>query len=163
VGTYTTLYYALDLAGRVHDALEDTQRGYRRAREFGLERAVGSLVASNLAHGLLVTGRWQECERLTREVLTEDSSGIAFAHLHAVRGVLLVRRGEFLAAGEQLDLALRLTRGSTTTWPGLGSPNSPFGKVVTTRRAGRLPRGCAGARSETPTGAFPSSPASGMR
>jgi hypothetical protein len=77
VGTYTTLYYALDLAGRVHDALEDTQRGYRRAREFGLERAVGSLVASNLAHGLLVTGRWQECERLTREVLTEDSSGIA--------------------------------------------------------------------------------------
>jgi hypothetical protein len=42
-------------------------------------------------------------------------------------------------------------------------PNSPCGRAATTRRARRSPRGCAGARSGTPTERSCSGPAAGMR
>jgi DNA-binding CsgD family transcriptional regulator len=117
--TYMSATALLDWAGRTREALEEGQQGYRRARELGLERAMGSYVAGNLAQILLDTGRWGECEQLTREPLASDTWG-AF-HLRICRGVLLARRGEFAAAREQLDLALRLSppflRGSA--WEGL--------------------------------------------
>jgi ATP/maltotriose-dependent transcriptional regulator MalT len=76
-------------------------------RELGLEHAMGSYVAGNLALLLLNTGRWAECEELTRERLASDTWG-AF-NLRMVRGMLLARRGEFTSAREALDLALRLS------------------------------------------------------
>jgi DNA-binding CsgD family transcriptional regulator len=107
VGTYMTTGHLLGWAGREQKALQDAQQGYRRARELGLERATGSFVAGNLGFRLLETGRWGECEQLTREALASDTWG-AF-NLRVVRGVLLARRGEFTAAREELDLALRLS------------------------------------------------------
>jgi DNA-binding CsgD family transcriptional regulator/tetratricopeptide (TPR) repeat protein len=119
MATYWTVDKVLDWAGRERDALQEAEQGYRRARELGLERAMGSFVAAGLAYILLNSGRWAECERLTREPLASDSWG-AF-NLRVFQGVLLARRGEFLAAREQLDLALRLSppffRGSA--WDGL--------------------------------------------
>jgi DNA-binding CsgD family transcriptional regulator/tetratricopeptide (TPR) repeat protein len=106
MGTYMTVSVGLALAGRERDSLEDTQQGYQRARELGLERAVGSHVADNLAASLLDLGRWAECEQLTRELLAGDSWS-AFG-LHTSLGLLLTRRGDFTAAREQLDRALRL-------------------------------------------------------
>jgi DNA-binding CsgD family transcriptional regulator/tetratricopeptide (TPR) repeat protein len=107
MGTYMTVSFGLALAGRKRDSLEDTQQGYQRACQLGLERAVGSHVAVNLAAGLLDLGRWAECERLTRELLAGDSWDAS--GLHAVLGMLLTRRGEFEAAREQLNLALQLS------------------------------------------------------
>jgi DNA-binding CsgD family transcriptional regulator len=106
IGTYMVVSIGLALAGRERDAIADAQQGYQHACEFGLERALGSYVAVNLAQGFLDTGRWAQCERLTRELLagdTWDASG-----LHGVLGMLLTRRGEFEAAREQLQLALQL-------------------------------------------------------
>jgi hypothetical protein len=106
LGTYMTLAETLGLAGR--DALDDAREGFQRARQLGLERAIGSYVAGGLAWQLLASGRWAECERFTAEVLTADSWD---AHdLHAIRGQLLARQGDFGAAREQLDQARRVRR-----------------------------------------------------
>jgi DNA-binding CsgD family transcriptional regulator len=107
MGTYMTACHLLQWGGREREAVEDARQGYRRARELGLERATGSFVAGNLAFHLLDTGRWGECEQLTREALASDTWG-AF-NLRVVRGTLLARRGDFMAAREELDLALRLS------------------------------------------------------
>jgi DNA-binding CsgD family transcriptional regulator/tetratricopeptide (TPR) repeat protein len=107
IGTYMVVSAGLALAGRKRDAVEDAQQGYQYACELGLERALGSYVAVNLALGFLDTGRWAECERLTRELLAGDSWDAS--GLHEVLGMLLTRRGEFEAAQEQLNLALQLS------------------------------------------------------
>jgi DNA-binding CsgD family transcriptional regulator len=119
MATYVSTTKLLDWAGRERDALEEGQQGNRRARELGLERAMGSYVAGNLAFALLNTGRWVECERLTREPLASETWG-AF-NLRVVRGQLLARRGEFVAARKELDLALRLCPPFMTgsVWQGL--------------------------------------------
>jgi DNA-binding CsgD family transcriptional regulator/tetratricopeptide (TPR) repeat protein len=107
IDTYLTVILALRLAGRERDALEEAQQGYQRARRLGLERATGSFLANQLAFGLLHTGRWAECEQLSRELLAGDRWGAV--ELHRALGTLLTRRGEFTAAREQLQLGLRLS------------------------------------------------------
>jgi DNA-binding NarL/FixJ family response regulator len=107
IGTYVTVTFVLKLAGRERNALEEAQQGYQRARHLGLERATGSFLANQLAFSLLHTGRWAECEQLTRELLAGDRWN-AF-ELHRASGMLLTRLGEFAAAREQLQLALRLS------------------------------------------------------
>jgi DNA-binding CsgD family transcriptional regulator/tetratricopeptide (TPR) repeat protein len=119
IRTYTTRSYSLAAAGRDREALDDAHEGYQRARQLGLERAVGSYVADYLAWCLLVGGRWEECEQLTREVLAGDIW--AARGLHATRGLLLARQGDFATAREQLRLALRLSLPSRRedAWLGL--------------------------------------------
>jgi DNA-binding CsgD family transcriptional regulator/tetratricopeptide (TPR) repeat protein len=114
VRTYVSLTYALTLAGRDRDALDDARAGYQRARELGLERAAGSYVAGNLALSLLDTGHWAECERFTGELLAGDSWG-TFT-LHEVRSVLFTRRGDFAAAREHADLTLQLSPPEFEDW-----------------------------------------------
>jgi DNA-binding CsgD family transcriptional regulator/tetratricopeptide (TPR) repeat protein len=114
IGTYVNLTWTLGLAGRERDACQDGQQGYLRARELGLERATGSYVANNLAFSLLDTGRWTECERLTRELLAGDRWG-AFS-LHGVRCALLTRRGDFPAARKHAELGLRLSPPYLEDW-----------------------------------------------
>jgi DNA-binding CsgD family transcriptional regulator/tetratricopeptide (TPR) repeat protein len=119
MGTYMTVSFGLALAGRERDSLEDTQQGYQRACELGLERAVGSHVADNLAASLLDLGRWAECEQFSRKLLAGDSWS-AFG-LHTTLGLLFTRRGDFMAARQQLEEALRLSppffRGLTLRGP----------------------------------------------
>jgi DNA-binding CsgD family transcriptional regulator/tetratricopeptide (TPR) repeat protein len=118
IGTYLAVTFVLKLVGRQRGVLKEAQQGYQRACEFGLERATGSFVANTLANCLLDTGRWTECERLTRELLAGDRWG-AF-NLHNALGRLLSRRGEFAAAREQLHLALRLSPPFFSDWAWLG-------------------------------------------
>jgi predicted ATPase/DNA-binding CsgD family transcriptional regulator len=107
IDTYPNLGETLDLAGRGQEALVNAREGYQRARQLGLEHAVGSYVAYHLAWQLLVAGRWTECERFTAEVLAIDSWD---AHdLHAILGQLLTRRGDFAAAHEQFHQARQTT------------------------------------------------------
>jgi len=105
--TYLNRTVSLELAGRGREGIDDAREGLERARRLGLERAWGSLVAGNLAWGLLQAGRWAECDRLTEELLAGDSWG-AFL-LHSARGALLARQGDFPAARVQLDRSLALS------------------------------------------------------
>ena len=113
------LSHVLEAAGRDHEALQDAQEGYQRARQLGLERAIGSYVAANLAKGLLEAGRWDECEQLTGELVAGDSW--CASEVLAYRGQLLTRRGNFAAAREQLDRSLQLSAPSDRgeAWLGL--------------------------------------------
>jgi DNA-binding CsgD family transcriptional regulator/tetratricopeptide (TPR) repeat protein len=107
VHTYVNVSHMLWLTGREQDAIRDAQEGYQRARQLGLERATGSAVADNLAWHLLSSGRWEECERLTAELLAADSwSG---SHLHTNRGLLLTYRGDFAAARKEFEAAVQLS------------------------------------------------------
>jgi DNA-binding CsgD family transcriptional regulator len=105
--TYVNLTVSLELAGREREGIDDAREGLERARRLGLERAWGSLVAGNLAWGLLQGGHWAECDRLTEELLAGDSWGAFW--LHAARGALLTRQGDFPAARAQLDRSLALS------------------------------------------------------
>ena len=107
VRTYINLSHVLEQAGQIHDAIDDAREGYQRAHQLGLAGATGSYVASNLAAGLLSTGQWEECARLTAALLEVDSWW-PFA-VYATRGLLLTRRGEFTAAGRAFDQAERLS------------------------------------------------------
>jgi DNA-binding CsgD family transcriptional regulator/tetratricopeptide (TPR) repeat protein len=107
IRTYINLSVSLERAGREREGTDDAAEGLERARRLGLERAWGSIVAGNLAWGLLVGGRWVECDRLTEELLAGESWGAS--RLHAARGGLLTRRGDFPAARAQLDRSLELT------------------------------------------------------
>jgi DNA-binding CsgD family transcriptional regulator len=118
VGTYMNLSHVLAGVGRDHEALNDAQEGYRRARQLGLERAIGSYVAANLARGLLEAGRWDECQQLTGELLPGDSW--CASELLACRGRLLARRGDFAAARDQLDRSLQLSAPSERGEPLFG-------------------------------------------
>jgi tetratricopeptide (TPR) repeat protein len=117
MSTYLVVDSALGLLGREREALEEAQQGYQRARELGLERAMGSYVAVNVANSLLDLGRWAECERLARELLAGDSWA-SFGR-HRALGLLLARRGQFAEAREHLHLAQRLAPsffGGLTWW-----------------------------------------------
>jgi DNA-binding CsgD family transcriptional regulator/tetratricopeptide (TPR) repeat protein len=107
VRTYTNLSHVLEQAGQIHDAIDDALEGYQRAHQLGLERATGSYVASNLAALLLSTGQWEECARLTAALVEVDS--LCRYAVHTTRGLLLTRRGEFIAAREEFDDAERLS------------------------------------------------------
>ena len=119
VRTYINLGASLGLAGREREGTDDAAEGLERARRLGLERAWGSIVAGDLAWLLLVGGRWVECDRLTEELLAGESWGAS--RLHAARGGLLARRGDFPAARAQLDRSLELNTAafSNLVWPWL--------------------------------------------
>jgi tetratricopeptide (TPR) repeat protein len=73
----------------------------------GRRRGRSAPGAGNLAVSLLAIGRWDECAQFTGEALVPDSA-FAFG-LHAWRGLLLTRRGDFAAAREQLERSMRLS------------------------------------------------------
>ena len=75
-------------------------------------------MAGNLAGMLLWSGQWEECARLTAE-LVEVDSWCRFA-VHATRGLLLTRRGEFSAAPEEFDAAERLSPPAEQSWVWVG-------------------------------------------
>jgi DNA-binding CsgD family transcriptional regulator/tetratricopeptide (TPR) repeat protein len=114
IDTYGELAFTLARAGRDRDALADAREGYQRARQLGLEHAVGSYVAYNLAWQLLAAGQWAECERFTADLLAADSW--AAPDLHAIRAQLLTRQGNFAAAHEHLDRVDRVSHGRDPAW-----------------------------------------------
>jgi DNA-binding CsgD family transcriptional regulator/tetratricopeptide (TPR) repeat protein len=114
IDTYGNLAFTLARAGRDRDALADARDGYQRARQLGLEHAVGSYVAYNLAWQLLAAGQWAECERFTSNLLAADSW--AGHDLHAIRAQLLTRQGNFAGAHAHLDQVDRVSQGRDLAW-----------------------------------------------
>jgi tetratricopeptide (TPR) repeat protein len=89
--------------GRLEESWEVTRQGYAAARHFGIQRALGSFLAANMALHLIDTGHWEEADHLLDEVLKEEAS--AGFRLHRAKGQLETARGNFAAAREHLELA----------------------------------------------------------
>jgi DNA-binding NarL/FixJ family response regulator len=113
---YLNLADTLTRRGRNREALDIVRRGFAAARQLGLERAMGSFLAASLAMTLFELGDWEECSHVTAESLDRGES--ALFRLHEIKGRLEVGRGNFPAAREHLELALRLSPSPfEASWP----------------------------------------------
>jgi DNA-binding NarL/FixJ family response regulator len=101
---YLNLGSTLSTGGRQREALDVFRRGLTAARELGLERAMGSVLAVALAQTLFELGDWEESGRVLAEAL--ERGGVVPFRLHAVKGMLDLGQGDFPAAREQLELAV---------------------------------------------------------
>jgi DNA-binding NarL/FixJ family response regulator len=113
---YVLLGSVLSQGGRQREALDVFRRGLAAARELGLERAMGSVLAVNVAGTLFEIGDWEESGRMVAEAL-ERGGSVPF-RLHDSKGMLDLGRGDFPAAREQLELAVRLSPSPyEASWP----------------------------------------------
>ena len=102
--------------GREREALEVARRGLAVARELGLEQAMGSFLAANLAEWLFEYGEWEAADRVLAEALERETTA-AFV-LHRIKGELEVGRGAFGSARHHLELARRLNPAPfIAVWP----------------------------------------------
>ena len=113
---YLNLSAVLSFDGREREALDNNRRGLAAARELGMERAMGSYLAADMALNLYYLGDWQESERVIGEALEREAT--AAPRLHTVKGLLETGRGNYQAARQHLELAMRLSPGS---YEGIGT------------------------------------------
>ena len=92
--------------GRIREALDVLRRGLAAARELGLERAMGSVVAAALAVTLFELGNWEESDQVLTRALEGET--IAASRLQLIKGLLTLGRGDFRAAREHLELSRHL-------------------------------------------------------
>ena len=98
---YVYLSDALLLAGRLPDAIRVSYEGLMIARQLGVERGAGTVLASNLAEALLGTGDWQRADDVLTTALR--NTGTFWSHYpHLIRARLTIWRGEFDSAREHL-------------------------------------------------------------
>jgi len=107
---YLNLSVVLGLdAGRLHEALQLTQRGLEQMRELGLEFALpSSTLRGELGWQLWDLGRWQEAEELVSEELTRQLPVALALHLWLLSGRLQMARGRFDPAREHGQTAARM-------------------------------------------------------
>jgi tetratricopeptide (TPR) repeat protein len=116
VRAYLNLGATLSTGGRQREALDVFRRGFATARELGLERAMGSVLAVALAATLFEVGDWEESGRVVAEAL--ERGGVVPFRLHWVKGMLDLGRGDFSTAREQLELAVGLSPSLIeASWP----------------------------------------------
>jgi DNA-binding CsgD family transcriptional regulator len=106
VRAYLNLGSTLSYTGRTREAAAVMRQGLAATRELGLERAMGSWLAANLAGGLFDLGEWEDSDRVLTEALERgtDAAGL----LHGTKGRLELGRGGFASARQHLELAGRL-------------------------------------------------------
>jgi ATP/maltotriose-dependent transcriptional regulator MalT len=111
VSYYINASDALHLLGRYAEAAQIAREGLDRAREIGLARSLGAMVAGNTAEPLLALGEWDEAERLITRALELDPPVRHVWHLLTLRAWLSMWRGDLDDAALSLDEARsRMTR-----------------------------------------------------
>jgi len=98
---YVLLSDALTTAGRLEEAVQVAADGLALARRFGIERGVGTVLASNAAEAMLAAGRWAEADAMIAAALR---AGGAFWNFHPqrLRALLATWRGEIDVAHRYL-------------------------------------------------------------
>ncbi|MGO4690816.1 helix-turn-helix transcriptional regulator [Glaciibacter sp. 2TAF33] len=92
----------LHLLGRYREAVTVAERGLVRARELGLERSSGVILASNAVDPLFALGEWDRADTLIQRGLDLDPP-LAFAvYMHRARLRSILWRGDSEAAAQQL-------------------------------------------------------------
>ncbi len=95
--------------GRPAEAVEEARLGVQRCRALGLGRDYGVSLQAIAATGLLELGRWDEADAELRDAAAANPMEMAAVDLLHTRIPLLVGRGDFDRAGEDLARARRLT------------------------------------------------------
>jgi DNA-binding CsgD family transcriptional regulator len=92
-------------AGRFAEALAVARAGRRSAADHGLARTHGAFLAGNEVEAGVLAGEWDEALATAEEALRMDPPQVTRGHLHALRGILQVRRGELGPAADGIDRA----------------------------------------------------------
>ncbi|MGA0566732.1 helix-turn-helix transcriptional regulator [Rathayibacter sp. KR2-224] len=90
----------LHLIGRYTDAVEVGNAGVERARQLGVQRTSGVMLASNTVEPLAALGRWDEAVALLEPALALQPSPGFRVHLQRMKLWLLTWKGELQAADE---------------------------------------------------------------
>ncbi|HKE52603.1 MAG TPA: AAA family ATPase [Actinomycetes bacterium] len=106
---YVFLSDALITAGQLDEALAVAEDGLALARRLGMERGVGTLLASNAAEAMLGSGRWDAAEAVLSAALHTRGEFWSY-HPHRLRAQLATRRGEFDVARHHLAAGAGATR-----------------------------------------------------
>ncbi len=85
---------ALNLTGRYADAASQALAGIELARDRGLERSVGSMLAGNAAEPLIALGQWSRAAAMIDRALELDPPPHHRAHLRLLQAWLRIWRGE---------------------------------------------------------------------
>jgi DNA-binding NarL/FixJ family response regulator len=93
-------------SGRMEEAVEIAQEAIDICAQLGIERRKGVWCRCDAAEALIALGRYDEAGRLLDEAAALDPAGVDALRTGYVTGHLLIRRGEFDAASEQLSRAL---------------------------------------------------------
>jgi DNA-binding CsgD family transcriptional regulator len=90
----------LHLIGRYADAVEIGNAGVERARELGVQRTAGVMLASNTVEPLSAAGRWDDAVALLEPALALNPPPGFRVHLQRMKLWLLTWKGEQRAAEE---------------------------------------------------------------
>ncbi len=85
---------ALNHVGRYEDAASQAMSGVEMARELGLQRSVGAMLAGNAAEPLLAVGQWGRASAMIERALELDPPAQHHAHLRLLQAWLHVWRGQ---------------------------------------------------------------------
>ena len=85
---------ALNHVGRYEDAASQALSGVEVARELGLQRSFGAMLAGNAAEPLLALGQWTRASVMIERALELDPPAHHHAHLRLLQAWLHVWRGQ---------------------------------------------------------------------
>jgi DNA-binding CsgD family transcriptional regulator/tetratricopeptide (TPR) repeat protein len=88
--------------GEIDEGIEIARQGVARMRELGLARSFGVSLLATAANGLFRLGRWTEAEEAVDEAWALRPTGAEALEVRLARVRLLVGRGEFGAADEDM-------------------------------------------------------------
>lgn len=102
---------SLNLLGRYADAVRVAREGIDRAREIGLARSLGAMLAGNAAEPLAALGEWAQADRLVTRALELDPPVRHVWHLLRLQAWLQLWRGDVDSATLSLEyLRARMAR-----------------------------------------------------
>jgi tetratricopeptide (TPR) repeat protein len=85
---------ALNHIGRYDDAAREALSGVDMARDLGLQRSIGAMLAGNAAEPLLALGQWGRASAMIERALELDPPPHHHAHLRLLQTWLFVWRGQ---------------------------------------------------------------------
>ena len=85
---------ALNHIGRYEDAAREALSGVDMARDLGLQRSMGAMLAGNAAEPLLALGQWGRASAMIERALELDPPPHHHAHLRLLQTWLFVWRGQ---------------------------------------------------------------------
>lgn len=92
-------------AGRFADAIAMARTGRTACAEQGLSRTMGAFLAGNEAEACVLAGLWDEAMTTIDEALRLDPPPVTRGHLHELRALVQVRRGDIAGAADSTDRA----------------------------------------------------------
>nr|WP_246287076.1 LuxR family transcriptional regulator [Schumannella luteola] len=100
---YTNWSDALYVHGRFAEALAVAEEGHRVARDLGVERSTGAILAVNAAEPLYALGEWDRADALASAALDQDPPSQFAAYLRRELLRSAVNRGDLVEAARLAD------------------------------------------------------------